>query len=91
MLSFNVKQKVISIVNWTISISVIILLVELPAKYTLLLLTILVLFFVYRIYINKNDLMFQAREQLETVMFGKPFRLYKKKEQIKMKKFGGWK
>lgn len=54
-----------------------------------LFLCFLTAWFTYRIWFNKNDLMYQAREQLETVMFGKPFYHYKKGEKIKMKKFGG--
>ena len=51
------------------------------------LLLLVVLFFIYRIYINKNDMMYNLREQLEATLFYKPFRFYEKGEKIRMKKF----
>lgn len=80
------------VINWTTNIliiSIIILLFEVPTKYRLIIIGLIVVYFIWRIYINKEDLMYKAREQLEIVISGKPFNQHKGK--IKLKKFGGWK
>jgi hypothetical protein len=79
-----------TIIDYGLLITLAILLFELPNKYRFILIFSLVVYFIYRLWFKKTDVMYLARDELETIMFNKPLRNFEKGEKIKINKFVLW-